>query len=499
MKKKIKIIIVLLVVAAICITDFKMRSAYYERKRVARVNEPYMSINDKQITTSEYKYAYSLCMNEFLSKYGNKLKEIGLDTSRPFGEQIQDEKSGKTWEDFFNTMAQQKIVEINFMYDKSVEENYRYENLDSSIDSIIKNMERNAESDNTSLDDYLAESFVRGIKTEELKPILEKYETAENYISSYKDGMDITNEEIEEKYNNNKSSYDLVTYRVYTMPISDEYQKLLKEAGKDASRLSGNEVIVTNSEEFKEAKKKTRKTADEFYKQVYDEETYKELCIKYSEENSAKKKLYEESDYSLHIQENSDTISNVLSEWLYDEARTEKATAVIYDKDNLCYYIVYFINRQKNDGNTVTIKNIFLPFVSTDLNTYRFSEADKKKVQDQADQIVSEYNNSGRTEKDFDRLIEKYNKNLYNTGGNGVYTVSSKNDLPYTIRDWCYEEGRKAGDINMVSDDSGCYITYFAQNAQTGYDEKVRNDVELDKYHKYLNEKLNECKIKTYK
>lgn len=499
MKKKIKIIIVLLILVGICVTDFKVKSAYYERKRIARVNEPYMSINDKQITTSEYKYAYSLCMNEFLNKYGDKLEDLGLDTSKPFNEQVQDEGTGKTWEEFFITLAQQKITEINFMYDRAVEENYKYDNLESSVNSIIKNMERNAESDNLSMDDYLKESFVRGIKINELRAILEKYETAENYISVYKNGLEITNEEIEEKYNNNKSNYDLVTYRVFTMPVSDEYRRILEGSGKDASKISSKDVIVTNSDEFNEAKKNTRKTADEFYKQVYDEDTYKELCIKYSENNAAKKKLYEEHDFSLHSLENSKTISKVLSEWLYDEARTEKATAVIYDKDNLCYYIVYFISRQKNDGKTITVKNIFMPFISTDLNTYRFSEGDKKKVQEQADKVVEEYNSSGRTEQDFEKLIEKYNKNMYSMDGNGVYKVSSKSELPYAIRDWCYAEDRRAGDINLTSDNSGCYITYFSQNAETGYDEKVREDIEIEKYHKYLNERLSECKIKTYK
>ena len=138
--------------------------------------------------------------------------------------------------------------------------------------------------------------------------------------------------------------------------------------------------------------------------------TFDPLNHTYTFDTDTIKEKYKEFDLSLNEGKTYSSVSKSLAKWLFNEERQEKSTAVIYDDNELCYYVVYFKDRYKSTTNTVTIKSIFVPYILTDFNSFEFSTADKDKTEETVKEILDKWEKSEKKESDFDQLLKEYNK-----------------------------------------------------------------------------------------
>lgn len=534
--KKNKIIIA--AVAIIAITILAISIVSYEKERKERVNAEYMSIDGTSISVLEYTYQYNLFLSDFLAEYGSQLSDIGLDTSLPFNEQYMSD--GETsWETYFSKNTIQNILETNFLYDEALEKSFVYDNLETDVEQNMEKLKTTAEGKNLSFSKYLSSYYIQGTREAEIKLIIEKQIIAEQYGEEYKSNLDISEDTINQYYEQNKNDYDLVDFRCFKISVFDVYSDMIAEVS--SSSISNNNVELKNTEstettetaetevvesakeetteatiettktgdseessdemtvaelvetkDYLKAKENALTTAQDFYNQVYDEDTFRTLCMEYATEETLD--AYTNQDASLQSGMAYADVPASLSKWLFDSAREEKSTAIIYDDDTLSYYIVYFKNRYKNETNYVSVKNIFLPFVSTNLTDFTFSDEDKETVKTQADSIIAEWETTEKKEKDFDNLISKYS--LSSVISKSEYSNVEKNDLPVTISEWCYSTDRKAGDYTVTNDDSGYYITYFIGAGNAELNAAIREDIVSKKYTTYLQELLNTHEIK---
>jgi hypothetical protein len=181
-------------------------------------------------------------------------------------------------------------------------------------------------------------------------------------------------------------------------------------------------------------------------------------------------------------------VPTALKEWLFEKNKETKSTAIIYDEETLSYYVVYFIDRQKNLTEYVHIKNIFIPYETSDEITFTITEEDKEKTKNQTDKIIEEWENSDKTTETFSEIAKKYTKNHSNKIN---YFNYLKEQLPPIFADWAYSSERNPGDYEVFDDENGYYITYFDKNSESVLSEKIKNEIIENKFYDLMKEMIS--------
>ena len=262
----------------------------YENERKETVFAPYILIDDTQITAIEFAYHYNLYLSDFIEQYGNSTQQFGFDLNKPFEEQTLSD--GTTWAEYFNNKALENILEINFMYMEAQANNYTSDDLENKIENEINKLKNTAEVKGIKFKKYLSETFIKNTKEKDLINIIEKIIVAKEYKEKFKTEYNVTDKDIEQYYLANKKDYDNVDFRIFKFSVYDEYTKLISNKSQSSTVISednqSDEGLELDNEVYNKAKETVLKTANDFYNQVYDEETFKELSIKYTDDEEKK-------------------------------------------------------------------------------------------------------------------------------------------------------------------------------------------------------------------
>ena len=474
----------------------------YYREREYKLFYTIMTIDDYEISDLEYSYYYQTYMSSFISDYSSYINSLDIKEGSSLEKTIIDETTGQTFGDIFSDQAYQNIMEVYFMYELAIKEGYTVDTLKIEINDRLKELRNSASLKDMSYKEYLSSTFIDGTKEKDLKGIIERQIIAEHYKEAYKESFKPTQEEIDQYYEDNKLYYDVVNYRLFTFSVYNEYLDIInKESYENATNNVGGIVLdnidITSTKEYQEAEQNILEKVSDFYDHVYNEETFKDLCVEYARtEESAV--LYEIYDYSLKENQSFNETKDAIAEWLFDEDRQERATAIIYDENNYSYYIVYFISRTKDIGNYVTVNNIFIPYVSSDPTTFLISDEDKEVVKLKVENIIVEWNEGSKTLEDFNNLIEKYDKNTLYSDTKGVYSNLLESELPSAISSWCYDSNRVSGDIAILDDDAGYYVTYFYETAGDKLNIRICSDLIEYKYLENLRQLANTHDVNFY-
>ena len=323
-----------------------------------------------------------------------------------------------------------------------------------------------AQENNISVKNMYTTLYGKYATENEIKQYFTEYNTASAYETHLREDTDISDDEIEERYEQTADNYDLITYRdfVISANVDDDMTDEEKSAAMDA------------------AKEKTKN----FYDKVYDEETYEELCKKYSEDY--------QTDASLHKNEGIDSISSVISDWLFD-CTEEKQTTYIEDTTNYCYHIVFFIDRHRDDSSTITMRHILITPEVSNITSYLPSDDDYQKALDKITEIEKEFEKD-KTEDNFKKLAEKYSQDNGSSQNGGLITNISEGQMEDSINDWLFDNSRKTGDYDIVKSSYGYHLLYFVNSGEPEWKIDIRLDLIDEKVNDEVNALLENYEIK---
>lgn len=456
----------------------------------------YCKVGNHELSRIEYEFFYNSTVNNFLSSYSSYLSAFGLDTSKPFSEQEYSE--GVTWEQYFQEQTLELLKEVLILSDAANEAGFKLD--EKTYTDFYKNAEETSKEYELTLDEYIKQMYGSNATKKNIEDTLRMYFLAADY-AEHLQTTDLlpSDKEIEEYYNNNKDDYDKVTYRVFAVQADPSLNENLKEDNKEDTQTENNteSLQASSSEENKEtsteqdleneskseeteytdedweiANKNAENKANEFFEQVYDEETFKELCVKYASEEQ--KSSYEKDDISLQSNILKSNMTPCLADWLMDETREKDATAVIEDPDSNTYYIVYFLERQRDDTPTVDVRHILIAPesiepIKEDATEEEKQEYDKKveeadkTAKEKAEQLFKDWKADGATEEGFAKLA---NANSSDGAEGGLYKEVSQGEMVSEFNDWIFDKTRKSGDTDIVKTDYGYHIMYYVgQNA----------------------------------
>ena len=367
--KRFKIVSIVILAAVAVSIVFSIGTSFYNRYTV--LNQTYFQVGDHDITRLEYNYYFNNVYNNFISMYGSYVSMMGLDTTMDLDEQTYPGNENMTWKDYFDQSAVAQIQQVKAMADEARENGFEY---DSSEDMASYETEIAAQAESASVteSDFYTLMYGDYATQSRIEPFVEENLLATAYYDHLVEENQPADDEIAAYYEENKNSYDTVTYRSFYFEVeTDTEEETTSEETTAAEETTASEETTT--EEITAAEQETETTseeetgmtdeeiaaamdelkvqADEMAARLEAGEDFEDLCVEYATEDQ-KENYGGEEDGSLTEEGSYYGAPTVAADWLFDESRQEGDITVLESESLNRYYVVQFISRQNDEEAT---------------------------------------------------------------------------------------------------------------------------------------------------
>lgn len=409
--KRFKIVSIVILAAVAVSIVFSIGTSFYNRYTV--LNQTYFQVGDHDITRLEYNYYFNNVYSNYLSMYGSYVSMMGLDTTVDLDEQTYPGNENMTWKDYFDQSAVEQIQQIKAMEDEARENGFEY---DSSEDmaSYETEIAAQAESASVSESEYYTLMYGDYATPSRIETFVEENLLASAYYSHLVEENQPADDEITAYYEENKNSYDTVTYRSFYFEVETDTEEeaaseettavetttaaeettveettAAEETTAEETTTAAEETVAeettveettaaaeeTAAEETTAAEEETetetaseeetgmtdeeiaaamdelKVQADEMAARLEAGEDFEDLCVEYASEDQ-KENYGGEEDGSLTEEGSYFGAPSVAADWLFDESRQEGDITVLESESLNRYYVVQFISRQNDEETT---------------------------------------------------------------------------------------------------------------------------------------------------
>lgn len=283
----------------------------------------------RSFSVAECNYVYNMQYITFVNNYGSYASLFGLDTSKSLDSQdcgmAPEGEEDYTWDDYFRDAAETQLTQLATFeaYAKAHDITATEDDL-KSIDEAVDSLSETAKSNNyRSADSFLAANYGKGCNVSVMRGIMELQAIATAVQNSITDAETYTAEQIAEKYDSVKDSYDKFTYSYYYI------------AAETATNDDGTTADPTD-----EAKAAAKATADGILASVNGDTALADAA-KAAVEGA---EIKEQTDLA------GSSVESDLSEWIKSADRKEGDTAVVEGASGS--YVVVFSKRDNNQAPT---------------------------------------------------------------------------------------------------------------------------------------------------
>ena len=523
---------ILAVVICVCIAAWKFYDNYQEK------HGPYITVGSHEIQKAEFDYYYYSSLNSFASTYGSYLSYFGLDTSKPLDQQQYSDTM--TWDDYFQQQAVNQLKNVYALTDEANEKGFEYD-ASSDYDDMVTSIQSYAQQQGVSADEYCKSVFGSDATLEGIKPYVEMSGLASAYYNDVEDNIEVTDDEINTYYDENKDNYDSVDYRVCkieadmpeeeTEAETEAQTETAAESTSETTAESASETAVTESqtetmsaEESEAAAKaeeeakaaamaEAKAKADEMLSKIKDEASFEKVYDKYASDTSVD---------SLNTDKKKSSISPTdVANWLFEADRQAGDTTVIEDTSNNAYYVVYFKDRYLDHTKTVDVRQIL---ISADTSSSDAAETDETETaaagetetaetesaeaQEQAkedakaaakvkaEQILKDWKSGDATEDSFAELAKTYSDDTGSNTNGGLYEAVKEGQMVTNFNNWCFDATRKPGDTGIVESDYGYHIIYFIGDDAEEWHVNIKDTITSNKLNDYMSNLTADIEVK---
>ena len=430
-KSKILYTSIAVIFAVVAIALLIFNSGIVQRSRAAVV------IDGEKYNAADVNYYYTNAYQSFMqSGYGSYF----IDTNAPLDSQTYVGDDTMTWADYFREEAVNTMKLIHAACKAAEAEGITLDDDDkAAIAANIESVKATAEAYDYSYESYLTAMFGSLMTPEIYEENLERSALATKYTSNYHDSLTFTDEEVQAYYEEHKNSYDIVDGGYMTISGKPETKR-------DAD---GNIIDATEAEKAA-ALEKAKNTAEEALATLGEGELTLE-------------KIARLHNVSYTGGNNTSYTSGIAMDWLFDSARVEGDSEILFDEKNSTYYVVVFNSRQRDEAPDYDVRHILITEENLDLA--EGEKAAEGAVLLKAQEILNSWDG---TEDGFAALAKEHTQDGNGEVG-GIYEGVSKGQMVSEFEDWCYAEGRKPGDTGIVETSYGQHIMYFVGYGDTEY------------------------------
>lgn len=439
---------------------------------------------------------------QWYSSYGDSVSlymmMMGLDLGAPLDDQIYDEETKESWADYFLFSALTKAKSDYVLYEKAMADKdfALTEEQENAIEGTIAQMELYAiyyGYDN--VDDYLRAMYGNGSDLESYREYSKISAVASAYYAKHKDSYTYDDAAIREYEKDKYNNYLTFNYAFYYVNHTD----YLTGGTKDEN---GNTVY---SDAEKDA---ARKTVKEIAEKLAENTTMADLNKAISElEINEGKTGVGVTEYTRVAYEG---ILKAAESWLLDKDRkmgdvgmipnevTTKDAAGNEVKVINGYYMIVFQGIDTNEALMTNVRHLLVKYTggTSDANgNMQYSDAQKAEAKAEAERLLQVWKDGKATEETFINLVKEYSDD--NAEAGGLYeNIHADYGFVPEFQNWCLDESRKVGDVEIVETEHGAHIMYFVGYSDMTYrDYMISEDLRAEDVAKWYEELTKDVSV----
>lgn len=427
---------VAILVGACCLIVLSIRSTgNYLRDRESITSDNF-KVNNAMVS-----YFFRDNFNAQRSYYDYYYSYFNLNTSMPLRDQKYSDNM--TWFDYMMNSTASSIANMLILAEAAKDAGVEVTDIEEGrIDLTIEAMQKHADEAKMSLEKYIHENYGLGVKESDIRDALELYYLNQKFYYKTLSEIEVTNDEITKKFDDDKNSYLTVDYMTYTFTKTTE--------GKSADEKAEELAKATNAIDFNKALRK-----------ILTEDGLKSSDIDTALENAEVK----DATYSS---------SSEYSKWMFEDGRENGEVKTIKaDSGSVSVYLVTNAPH-KDESKTRNVRHIL--FSLSDYDT-------EEECKAAAEAVLEQFKKDGGGEEAFAELARRESSDTGSAMNGGLYeNVSEKDNLVEEFLDWLFEEDRKVGDVGIIKTDYGYHIMYYPGEGRPVWEAAVYSAIVNEKY-----------------
>lgn len=451
------------------------------------------TIEGEKVSLGMFNYYYSSIVSyyEQYAMYGY----FDLDTSKDYSQQFTTDDDGNeiTWEEFFKQEALEEIKLTSLFYKKGLEEGVTLNQTQKdTVESQIKKLKDAASEQNITLDKYISDNFGEYCNEETIRLMFNQYYTTVNYKGKYSTDCEISQEDIDKYYEENKTDF----YQMNFSYLATEYDATSDET-KAASEKKINEImdkitdrdsiIALVPEIYEDYISQDAKTAMESDSSLTEEQAKKSAIASY------------EQSIDATVSGSESPFTDEVNEWLFsDDTAIGSKNYSVDEESGYAYIILKTENAVKDESQTYTVRHILIApeadessSLGEEQTEQTYTEEQWNAAEEKANSILDEFNSSDKSEYAFALLAESNTKDTASTSAGssenfgGLYEGVGLGEMVPEFEEWATDDARQKGDTGIVKSDYGYHIMYFIKDCPA-YESRIVTQIRNDRLNKMV-------------
>lgn len=443
-KKIARITGIVLAVVLVCfVASFPIRT-------LMTVNGTYITVDGEKVTKVEFDYYYNIAMSNYLNGQGAWLYYAGIDLSGDLSKQMYSEDM--SFKDFFDEMAVELISQNKALEREGRAAGFAYDTAEKYQD-YMESLKENAKQEGVTAKMYIQGSYGPYATESRVKPFVEEMMYANAYYESVVKAMDISQDEIQQYYDENKNNYDLIDFRLASVSaelpkepteLADPVESAAPADGTGTGTEGSQGEYEPSEAEIAAAMEKAKAEADSMEKTIK------------TEGEQTVGAFYSDVTY-------------LLRDWLFSEDRKPGDTTVIEDSTAHRYYVLGFEKRYRNES------------LSADARVIMTNGGNGQE-------ILDEWKSGEATEASFAELSDKYNDPAITSVEGGLYEGMLVSSLIDELKVWFSDSSRAKGDTAVISPegDSYSYVVYYVAPNREEWILSIENTLRSSRATEYI-------------
>ncbi len=430
----------------------------------------------------------------YLKQYASALSYYGIDTeTMSLKEQKLPEETGEdiTWFDYIMNQAKTTASQLLIFQEAANEDGY-----------TLSDYEQNAVAEELAGLDPA--DYGENVTENDLKTMLELEALASSYVTNMMNHMEFTEEELENYYQENKTTFDSCSI----MGFGVHYQ--LEEASSEAAPEEESSAEPETEAPTEMPQEQAKELAEQLMQAASPEEFEEQVRnILTNYENASEEEL---SVLPSSIREDNFTYSEGFdaAEWAF--SGTAKVGETHMTEREGSYNVYYLVSEPTRDETqTVNVRHILFMTENylnqneeeTTSETSELSAEDEEAAQEAAletcrkyaENTLKEWENGDRSEESFAELAERYSEDGGSNKNGGLYEDVLPGQMVETFNDWCFDSSRKPGDTGIVETNYGMHVMYFSGIGDPSWKGTAKSMMKSEKMDSWYSERKTSCPV----
>ncbi len=482
----ISFVSIMLAVVVIALAVLGVRA--FNHSGIMQKNTIAATIGDRQLNSVELGYYYTDAVNNYYNEWYQQyntytdsyLQAVGLDATKPLDEQVFDENTGKTWDEYFVELAVNNAKSDYALYDLAQAENFTLpEDEQTSLDTSLTNLQTYASLYGYSgADQYLRAIYGYGAELDSYKAYSERSAIAQAFEAAHLDSLTYEDADIREYEKDKAANYNSYTYSSAYLSYTD-----FRVGGTEDE--NGNK---TYSDEENEAARAALKAAAE---KLATATTLDELkaMIDTIEVNEESQLAVNDSENALHT-----SLNAALSDWLAAEERKEGDIAAIANTSTTKdddgnettvvngYYVAYFTSKNDNSKPMSNVRHLLVKFEggteNEETGETEYTDAEKAAAKEKADDYLKLWQEGEATEESFIALVKEHSDDTSAEEGGLFEDIHQDSEYVKNFLSWSIDPAREPGNTAVIETEYGYHVMYYVGDDELTYrDYMITNEM----------------------